>query len=101
MAIKPPGVSHAEAATISVGGVNALHYLRIGGVKSGDKVLINGAAGCFGTYAVQLAKQFGAEVTGVDSTDKLDVMRTLGADHVIDYTREDFTDNGQTVRCHS
>lgn len=96
MAIKPAGVSHAEAATISVGGLNALHYLRLAGIQPGDKVLINGAAGCFGTYAVQLAKHAGAEVTGVDSTDKLEAMRSLGADHVIDYTREDFTDNGQT-----
>jgi len=94
MAIKPAGISHAEAATISVGGLNALHYLRKGNIQPGEKVLINGAAGCFGTYAVQLAKHFGAEVTGVDSTEKLDAMRALGADHVIDYTQEDFTKNG-------
>jgi len=94
MAMKPDGISHAEAATISVGGLNALHYLRQGKIQSGDKVLINGAAGCFGTYAIQLAKHFGAEVTGVDSTDKLEAMRLLGADHVIDYTQEDFTKNG-------
>jgi len=91
MAIKPAGISHAEAATISVGGLNALHYLRKGKIQPGDKVLINGAAGCFGSYAVQLAKHFGAEVTGVDSTDKLDALRAMGADHVIDYTQEDFT----------
>ena len=95
MAIKPAGISHAEAATINVGGLNALHYLRCGNVQSGDKVLINGAAGCFGTFAVQLAKHFGAEVTGVDSTDKLDAMRQIGADYVIDYTSEDFTENGE------
>jgi NADPH:quinone reductase-like Zn-dependent oxidoreductase len=94
MAVKPVGLSHAEAATIGVGGLNALHYLRQGKIQPGDKVLINGAAGCFGTYAVQLAKHFGAEVTGVDSTDKLDTMRELGADHVIDFTQEDFTNNG-------
>ena len=94
MAIKPVSVSHAEAATISVGGLNALHYLRQGNIQAGDNVLINGAAGCFGTYAVQLAKHFGAEVTGVDSTDKLDAMRELGADHVVDYTQEDFTKKG-------
>ena len=94
MAVMPMGISHAEAATISVGGLNALHYLRQGNVQPRDKVLINGAAGCFGTYAVQLAKHFGAEVTGVDSTEKLDAMRELGADHVIDYTQEDFTQNG-------
>jgi NADPH:quinone reductase-like Zn-dependent oxidoreductase len=94
MAIKPAGISHREAATISVGGLNALHYLRKGNIQPGDKVLINGAAGCFGTYAVQLARHFGAEVTGVDSTDKLDTMRAVGAEHVIDYTQEDFTENG-------
>ena len=95
MAIKPAGISHTDAATINVGGLNALHYLRSGNVQSGDRVLINGAAGCFGTYAVQLAKHLGAEVTGVDRSDKLDIMRHLGADHVIDYTREDFTNNGE------
>jgi NADPH:quinone reductase-like Zn-dependent oxidoreductase len=94
MAIKPVGITHGEAATISVGGLNALHYLRQGKIQPGDKVLINGAAGCFGTYAVQLAKRFGAEVTGVDCMEKLDAMRQLGADHVIDYTKEDFTKNG-------
>ena len=94
VAIKPAGISHAEAATINVGGLNALHYLRKGNIQPGDSVLINGAAGCFGTYAVQLAKHFGAEVTGVDSTDKLDTVRTLGADHVIDYTQQDFTKTG-------
>lgn len=93
MAVKPDGICHEEAATISVGGLNALHYLRLGCIQHGDRVLINGAAGCFGTYALQLAKHFGAEVTGVDSTEKLDAMRALGADHVIDYTREDFTRN--------
>ncbi len=91
MAIKPIGVSHEAAATIGVGGLNALHYLREGNIQAGDKVLINGAAGCFGTYAIQLAKHFGAEVTAVDSTDKLDAMRALGADYVIDFSQEDFT----------
>ena len=71
-----------------------MHYLRNGNIQPGDKVLINGAAGCFGTYAVQLAKHLGAEVTGVDSTEKLDTLRTLSADYVIDYTQEDFTKNG-------
>ncbi len=91
---KPANVSHAEAATISVGGLNALHYLRLGKIRDGDQVLINGAAGCFGTYAIQLAKHFGANVTGVDHQDKLEIMTELGADAVIDYTKEDFTDNG-------
>lgn len=90
---KPIDISHAEAATISVGGLNALHYLRLGKIQKGNKVLINGAAGCFGTYAIQLAKHFGAEVTAVDSTDKLNIMRGLGADSVIDYLKEDFTDS--------
>ena len=94
MAIKPESISHAEAATVSVGGLNALHYLREGQIQTGDEVLINGAAGCFGTYAIQLAKHFGAAVTGVDTTAKLETMRDLGADHVIDYTREDFTQRG-------
>jgi NADPH:quinone reductase-like Zn-dependent oxidoreductase len=93
MAFKPAGINHQEAATISVGALNALHYLRLGNIQSGEKVLINGAAGCFGTYALQLAKHFGAEVTGVDRTETLDAMRELGADHVIDYTQEDFTKN--------
>ena len=95
IAIKPPGISHAEAATISVGGLNALHYLRSGNVRAGDEILINGAAGCFGTYAIQLAKHLGAKVTGVDSSEKLDTMQQLGADNVIDFTKEDFTQNGQ------
>lgn len=94
LALKPDGVSHAEAATLGVCGLNALHYVRKGLMKPGDRVLINGAAGCFGTYAVQLAKHFGAEVTGVDSADKFDTLRRLGADHVIDFRREDFTRTG-------
>ena len=98
LAVKPSGISHAAAATLSVGGLNALHYLRMAQLRPGEHVLINGAAGCFGTYAVQLAKHFGAEVTGVDSTDKLDQARALGADHVIDYTQQDFTESG--IRYH-
>jgi NADPH:quinone reductase-like Zn-dependent oxidoreductase len=95
LALKPDGVRHAEAATIGACGSNALHYVRQGRIKPGDKVLINGAAGCFGTYAVQLAKHLGAEVTGVDRGDKLDILRRLGADRVIDYTRDDFTADGE------
>ncbi|MDA7978923.1 MAG: NAD(P)-dependent alcohol dehydrogenase [Pirellulales bacterium] len=91
IARKPPTVNHGDAATISVGGLNALHYLRSGSVQAGDELLIVGGAGCFGTYAIQLAKHMGATVTAIDSTDKLDAMRELGADRVIDYTREDFT----------
>ncbi|MEQ9424868.1 MAG: NAD(P)-dependent alcohol dehydrogenase [Cyclobacteriaceae bacterium] len=83
-----------EAATVPTGATNALHYMRKSEIKAGDKVLINGASGCFGIYAVQLAKLWGAEVTGVDRGDKLEVIRELGADHLIDYSKEDFTKNG-------
>ena len=73
-----------------------MHYLRKANIRKGEKILINGAAGNFGTFAIQLAKHFGAEVTGVDSTQKLEVMRSIGADHVIDYRQQHFTRNGKT-----
>jgi len=95
IALKPANISFAEAATVPVGGLNALHFLRKAAVKAGDRVLIAGAGGGIGTIAVQLAKGVGANVTAVDHPDKLTVLRNLGADHVIDYTREDFTKNGE------
>jgi NADPH:quinone reductase-like Zn-dependent oxidoreductase len=96
IAVKPANMTHEEASAVPLGGLNALHYLRRANVQNGERVLVNGAGGSFGTFAVQLAKLMGAEVTGVDSTEKLDMLRELGADHVIDYTREEFTENGRT-----
>jgi len=94
LARKPAGMTFEEAAAIPQGGVIALQGMREKGmVQPGQNVLINGAGGSAGTFAVQLAKLYGAEVTGVDNSGKLDFLRSLGADHVIDYTQEDFTKN--------
>jgi NADPH:quinone reductase-like Zn-dependent oxidoreductase len=96
LALKPASMTFEEAAAIPQGAVIALQGIRDKGqVQSGQKVLINGAGGGAGTFAVQFAKLYGAEVTGVDNSGKLEFMRSLGADHVIDYTREDFTKNGK------
>ena len=96
MGKKPVNVSYQEAAALPFGGLEALHSLRQANVQRGQKVLIVGAGGSIGTYAVQLARHYGAQVTGVDHTVKLGMLRSLGADQVVDYTREDFTKNGQT-----
>ncbi|HLO30229.1 MAG TPA: NAD(P)-dependent alcohol dehydrogenase [Anaerolineales bacterium] len=94
--LKPAGITYEEAATIPTGGINGLDFLRAGHVQAGESLLINGAGGSIGTYAVQIARTLGAEVTCVDSAEKLGMLRSIGADHVIDYTQGDFTKNGRT-----
>jgi NADPH:quinone reductase-like Zn-dependent oxidoreductase len=96
IAMKPTNLAYEEAAAISFGGMTALGFFRRGRLQSGERVLVNGASGAVGTAAVQLARHLGADVTGVCSTGNVELVRSLGANRVIDYTREDFTATGET-----
>jgi 2-desacetyl-2-hydroxyethyl bacteriochlorophyllide A dehydrogenase len=93
---KPANLTFEEAAAVPTAGFEALHFLRKADIQPGKKVLIIGAGGSIGTFSVQLSRYFGAEVTGVDSTEKLDMLRSIGANHVVDYTKEDYTNTGET-----
>jgi len=95
-ALKPKNMSFEEATAVPVGGLNAWHFIRRANIQPGEKVLINGSAGSIGSYAVQFAKSLGAEVTAVDSESKLQMLRAVGADHVVDYEKEDFINSGKT-----
>ncbi len=94
-ALKPVNMSYEEAAAVPTAAFEALHFLRQADIQPGQKVLVFGAGGSIGTFSVQIAKHFGAKVTAVDSTGKLEMLRSIGAEHVIDYTQQDFTQNGE------
>jgi 2-desacetyl-2-hydroxyethyl bacteriochlorophyllide A dehydrogenase len=96
IALKPSNISHNEAAVIPFGGVTALHFIKKAMIKPGQKVLVIGASGAVGSAAIQLAKSFGADVTGVCSSTNIALVKSIGADKVIDYTKKDFTKNGET-----
>lgn len=96
LSLKPANITSEEAAAVPVGGFEVLHFMRAARIKPGERVLINGAGGGIGTFAVQFAKHLGANVTAVDSAEKLSMLRSIGADHVIDYRQTNFTQNGQT-----
>lgn len=94
VSLMPASMTYSQAATVPFGGRDALHFIRLGNLQKGQKILINGAGGSIGSFAIQLAKLNGTEVTAVDSTEKLEMLLSIGADHVVDYTKEDFTENG-------
>lgn len=96
IASKPINMSFSDAAAVPLGGLNALHFMRLAGIRAGEKVLINGAGGSIGAHAVQIAKSMGGEVTAVDSTIKEDMLKRIGADDFIDYTKESFAAKGRT-----
>lgn len=93
---KPHNLTFEEAAAVPLGGLNALHFMKRANIRTAEKVLVNGAGGSIGTFAIQIAKVMGAEVTAVDSEIKHEMLRHIGADHFFDYTKEDFTKSGQT-----
>jgi len=94
--LKPSNMSYEEAATVPIGGLESMHFLKQANIEKGQTVLISGASGSIGTFAIQIAKYYGAEVTAVGNPTSLEMMKSIGADKVIDYTQEDFTKNGET-----